>query len=381
MNAPGNDPIGALFADCADRVARLVYLVNGHEGDAAKVVHSAFAVAGASWDKVAAWPASPESWIRAEALRISVGAGGELRRLLSPSRRRPEHVPLLRALAELTPARRIALVLTHVAGLDVREVAGETDATIGAATARIAHAHADLAGHPWSADLPALLRAAAEGAQIRLVAPASARALPGRRVDHAVLLAGAGLAALVLVPWAASGFGTESVAELASAGTVVGPRVDPVAYAAAAERAREEALENALEARRAGMRDQSGRDVDWKSDRRPADFLPYVELRPEVTTAEKAGSDLGFVTAAFVHHDKVYLSLEGGEAGHERTYRVATDAEVLPGPELRAELPRSGDGRIPLTQFLWLIQRQPTDVPMELRYNDRGRIIRITESG
>jgi hypothetical protein len=381
MDSRGADPIGVLFADCADRVARIVYLVNGHERDAAKVVHSAFAVAGASWSRAATWPASPESWIRAHALRIAVGAGGELRRCLTPARRRPGHVALLRALGELTPPRRMALVLTHVAGLDARGVALETDATVGAAAARLAHAHADLAGHPWAADLPALLRAAAAGAEIRLLPPADARALPRRRVDHAVALAGAGLAALVLVPWAAAGSGNGPAAELASAGALIGPRVDPVAYAAAAERAREADLEKALAARQAGMRETSGRDVAWKSDKRPADFLPYVELRPDVTSPNRAGSDLGYVTAAFVHHDKVYLSVVGGEAGRERTYRVSTDAEVVPGADLRAELPKLKDRRIPLTQFLWLVQRRPTGVPMELRYNDAGRIIRIKEVG
>lgn len=380
MNSPGGDPIGELYADCADRVARIVYLVNGHERHAAHVVHAAFAVAGASWDKVSAWPATPESWIRAQALRIATGTRGEFRRTFARSRRRPEHVGLLQALAELTPPRRIALVLTHVAGLDVGGVALETDATLGAAAARLAHAQADLAGHPWAADLPALLRAAAAGADIQLLPPDAARTLPRRRVDHAVALAGAGLAAVVLVPWAASGFNGRPLAEFASADTVVAQRGDPDAFAAA-ERAREVAFENALEARRAGMRDESGRDVDWRSNRRPADFLPYVELRPDVEQKDDDGTDLGYVTAAFVHHDKVYLSLRGGEAGRERTYRIATDAEVVPGPALRAALPHAKDHRIPLTQFLWLVQRQHTGVPMELRYNDATRVTRITEFG
>ncbi len=75
---------------------------------------------------------------------------------------------MLRALSALTPAQRAAVVLTHVARLDAREIALETEATVGATAARLANAETDLSGHPWAADLGATLRAVAAAAEIPL---------------------------------------------------------------------------------------------------------------------------------------------------------------------------------------------------------------------
>ncbi len=202
----------------------------------------------------------------------------------------------------------------------------------------------------------------------------------------------------------ASGLGDDAI-ELTSAAPLAEPLIGPVADAgspaaasvesAAAEQQRIAAAEKALEARQAGIRDETGPDVDWKPDRRPAEFLPSRDSKPSVTKVRR-GSDLGYVTKAFLHRDKVYVSVDAGTDAKERIYRVTKHAEVVPGPDLSSVVPKSGvaaraqqigpkatkgAAAMPLNEFLWLVKQKDTAVPLELRLNKKGRITRIVESG
>lgn len=403
----GDDPIGDLFAECADRVARVVYLMTGHERETARIVHAAFAGAGESWDALGSWPSTPEAWVRTQALRLAARPARELRQFFSPARPTPAAFGVLHALSALTPAQRAVVTLTHVAGLGAREIALETEATVGATAARLSNAESDLSGHPWAGDLGATLRAVAAGAEIPLAPKTAARALPRRRADHAVRIAAAGVAGLVLLPGVAHGLGEDTI-ELTSAAPPAEPLIGPVADAAgagasagsagsaAAEKQRISAAEKALKARQAGIRDEVGPDVGWKHDRRPAEFLPSRDSKPSVTKVRHRGSDLGYVTKAFLHRDKVYVSVDAGADAKERIYRVTEHAEVVPGPDLNSLVPKTGvaaraeqigpkvargAAAMPLNEFLWLVGQKDTAVPLELRLNKKGRIIRIVESG
>lgn len=117
-------------------------------------MQEAFARAWQRWDTLRSYDA-PEAWVRTVAHRLAVSrfrrAGAGLRAMrrhgLPPDApgSTPDRVALVAALATLPAAQRRAIVLHHVVGLSVEEVAAETGAPSGTVKARLARGRAALA--------------------------------------------------------------------------------------------------------------------------------------------------------------------------------------------------------------------------------------------
>jgi RNA polymerase sigma-70 factor (ECF subfamily) len=144
----------AFYATHAAALVRQLHAMTGDLGEAQDCVQEGFARAWQRWDAVGRYDA-PEAWVRQVAWRLAVS---RFRRLSSGRRaaRRhgpppdvpalsPDRVALVAALAGLPPAQRRAVVLHHVAGLSVQEVADETGAPTGTVKARLSRGRAALA--------------------------------------------------------------------------------------------------------------------------------------------------------------------------------------------------------------------------------------------
>lgn len=147
----------AFDAFCAASGQRLVgqlHALTGSRSDAEDAVQEAFARAWQRWSSVRAHP-SPEAWVRTTAWRLAVSRARRARVGLAKTRSQrsggdvpgptPDRVAILSALQQLPEAQRRAVVLHHLAGLSVAEVAAECGAPIGTIKARLSRGRAALA--------------------------------------------------------------------------------------------------------------------------------------------------------------------------------------------------------------------------------------------
>ena len=128
----------------------------GRLGDAEDAVQEAYARAWQRWNRIGTY-ADPEGWVRTVAYRIAVSTWRKARtRLLAHGRYGPvgdvqalgpEHLELVEALRTLTPEQRRAVVLHHLVGLTVEEIAAETGAATGTVKSRLARGRRALADH------------------------------------------------------------------------------------------------------------------------------------------------------------------------------------------------------------------------------------------
>ena len=154
LSASTADGFDAFYAASGPRLVRQLHALTGDLGEAQDCVQEAFARAWQRWSTVAALDL-PEAWVRTVAWRLAVSrfrrAGSGLRALrrhgpapdvpaLSPDR-----VALVAALAALPAAQRRAVVLHHVAGLSVQEVADEAGVPVGTIKARLSRGRTALA--------------------------------------------------------------------------------------------------------------------------------------------------------------------------------------------------------------------------------------------
>ncbi len=145
-------------AFCLASHARLLRQLTAMTGDlerAKDVLQEAYARAWVHWGRVAALD-EPEAWVRRVAWRLAVSQhrrSATLARLLPRVRADGEvrQVPVdevldvQRALRELTPEQRRALVLFHVVGLSVEAIAAETGASTGTVKSRLFRGRAAMA--------------------------------------------------------------------------------------------------------------------------------------------------------------------------------------------------------------------------------------------
>lgn len=144
----------AFYAASGPRLVRQLHAMTGDLGDAQDCVQEAFARAWQRWSRVSALD-DPEQWVRTVAWRLAVSrfrrlttARGALRRHGPPPdvpAVDADHVALVAALRQIPEAQRRAVVLHHVVGLSVDEVAAETGAPSGTVKARLARGRAALA--------------------------------------------------------------------------------------------------------------------------------------------------------------------------------------------------------------------------------------------
>jgi RNA polymerase sigma-70 factor (ECF subfamily) len=154
---PGQDrasDFDAFYGRTAPGLVRQLHAMTGDLGDAQDCVQEAFARAWQRWDRLKAYDA-PDAWVRTVAWRLAVSrfrrvlvGRGALRREGPPpdvAPPGPEHVALVAALKQIPEAQRRAIVLHHLGGLSVDEVAAETGSSSGTVKARLARGRAALA--------------------------------------------------------------------------------------------------------------------------------------------------------------------------------------------------------------------------------------------
>lgn len=138
----------------APQLVRQLHAMTGDLAEAQDCVQEACARAWQRWDRISGYEA-PEAWVRQVAWRLAVSRFRRVRTGLRATARlgpavdvpaaTPDRVALLAALATLPAAQRRAIVLHHVAGLSVQEVADETGSPTGTVKARLARGRAALA--------------------------------------------------------------------------------------------------------------------------------------------------------------------------------------------------------------------------------------------
>ena len=144
----------AFYAATSVRVVYTLFAMTGDRAEAQDCVQEAYERAWQRWGALRGY-ADPEAWVRTVARRIAVSRWRKTRNAVTAWRRHGpppdasppgvEHVLLVRALRELPDAQRHALVLHHLNGLSVEEIAVETGAPTGTVKARLHRGRAALA--------------------------------------------------------------------------------------------------------------------------------------------------------------------------------------------------------------------------------------------
>jgi RNA polymerase sigma-70 factor, ECF subfamily len=148
------DEFDAFYTTSFSRVVNQVYAMIGDREEAQDCVQEAFARAWSQRRKPDG-SGSPEAWVRTTAYRMAVSRWRRaVRSRRSPDRALqpvtdqppPDEVrlALMRALDQLPPDQRQALVLHHLCDLRVSEVAEEVGARVGTVKARLSRGRATL---------------------------------------------------------------------------------------------------------------------------------------------------------------------------------------------------------------------------------------------
>lgn len=123
------------------RVLHQVYAMTGDLAAARDCTHEAYARAWRRWTTVSR-ATSPEAWIRTVAWRL---AGSRWRRTRNGlSRAREGNADLISALRRLPEKQRYAIVLCHLAGLSIGDIALETGASTATVETRLSRGRATL---------------------------------------------------------------------------------------------------------------------------------------------------------------------------------------------------------------------------------------------
>ena len=127
------DEFDGFYAAAFPRLTGQLYAFTGDHGEAQDVVQEAFCRAWPRWDKLSGYD-DPAGWVRRVAWNIATSRWRRMRTAASFLHRQrvgvvegpsPDRVALDRALAALPDNQRRSVVLHHVAGLSVPEIAAE----------------------------------------------------------------------------------------------------------------------------------------------------------------------------------------------------------------------------------------------------------------
>lgn len=145
----------AFYRASRQRLFDTLSALTGDRVEAQDAVHEAYARAWQRWSRVGEY-ADPEAWVRTVARRIAVSRWRRTRNRLLAHRRLgeppplpgpgPDSVALMAALARIPVSQRTAIVLHHLVGLPVAEVAAETGVPEGTVKARLSRGRRALAG-------------------------------------------------------------------------------------------------------------------------------------------------------------------------------------------------------------------------------------------
>ncbi|ACU76540.1 RNA polymerase, sigma-24 subunit, ECF subfamily [Catenulispora acidiphila DSM 44928] len=146
----------AFYSASSRRLLGHVYAMVGDVAEAEDALQEAYARAWQRWGRVAGYE-DPEAWVRTVAYRIAVSSWRRTANRLRAHRRgaraeeepgaSPDRLALIAALRAIPAEQRRVIVLHHLVGLSVEEVAQETGAPIGTVKSRLARGRRALAGH------------------------------------------------------------------------------------------------------------------------------------------------------------------------------------------------------------------------------------------
>jgi RNA polymerase sigma-70 factor (ECF subfamily) len=152
------DPDGfdAFYAGSVRRVTSVLYAMTGNRGEAEDAVQEAFARAWQRWAKVSSY-GDPEAWVRTVAYRVSVSSWRRAMTRREAHRRHgvlgdppalsPDYVAIIAALRKISASQRQAVVLHHLVGLPVSEIAQQAGVSVGTVKARLSRGRQALAPH------------------------------------------------------------------------------------------------------------------------------------------------------------------------------------------------------------------------------------------
>jgi RNA polymerase sigma-70 factor (ECF subfamily) len=150
------DDFDAFYANTSRRMVGQVYAMVGSLTDAEDAVQEAYSRAWQRWSKIQQY-GDPEGWVRTVAYRIAVSAWRKAANRLVAHRRHgvaddvpgtsADQLALAHALKQIPADQRRAIVLFHLVGLSVAEIAAETGSPTGTVKARLARGRKALAGH------------------------------------------------------------------------------------------------------------------------------------------------------------------------------------------------------------------------------------------
>jgi RNA polymerase sigma-70 factor (ECF subfamily) len=154
VGVTGSAGFDEFYRDTRERLLAYLYAAGGELTEAQDAAQEAYARAWQRWASVGAM-ADPEAWVRTVGWRLLANRWRKLRGRATAYRRHgaPEAVPapsedtvlLVTALRRLPAEQRLAIVLHHVVGLPVADVAAETGAPVGTVKARLSRGRQALA--------------------------------------------------------------------------------------------------------------------------------------------------------------------------------------------------------------------------------------------
>jgi RNA polymerase sigma-70 factor (sigma-E family) len=149
-----SESFDAFYRASRQRLHLCLYALTGDAAEAQDVAHEAYARAWQRWGTVGEY-GDPEAWVRTVARRIAISRWRRARYAILAHQRLgpapplpgpgPETVALVAALAQLPVSQRVAIVLHHLLGLPVAEVAVETGVPVGTVKARLSRGRRALA--------------------------------------------------------------------------------------------------------------------------------------------------------------------------------------------------------------------------------------------
>ena len=150
-----DDGFAVFYASSYRRLLGQLFAVTGDLAEAENLLQEAYARAFARWSRVGGYD-RPEAWVRRVAINLAAMAERSLRRRARALLRlgppplvpefSPEAIDLHDALGALPLGQRQVIVLHHLVGLPVEEIARELRLAPGTVKSRLARGRAAVAG-------------------------------------------------------------------------------------------------------------------------------------------------------------------------------------------------------------------------------------------
>ena len=144
----------AFYQVSAQQVLRQLYVMCGDLEEARDCLQEGYARAWQRWDRLASYD-NPAAWVRTAAWRVAISRWRHARRMFrvpdalgpqpDPFELLADLVSLSAAIRKLPPRQREAIVLHHLAGLSIDEIAAQVHSPPGTVKARLSRARAALA--------------------------------------------------------------------------------------------------------------------------------------------------------------------------------------------------------------------------------------------